>query len=42
LIQSKYDIPIINVAYDGQGATNITTRLEAFMHQVKEHFMNRG
>jgi predicted CoA-substrate-specific enzyme activase len=42
LIQNKYDIPIINVAYDGQGATNITTRLEAFMHQVKEHFLNRG
>jgi predicted nucleotide-binding protein (sugar kinase/HSP70/actin superfamily) len=42
LIQNKYDIPIINVAYDGQGATNITTRLEAFMYQVKEHFLNRG
>jgi predicted CoA-substrate-specific enzyme activase len=42
LIQNKYDVPIINVAYDGQGATNITTRLEAFMYQVKEHFLNRG
>jgi predicted CoA-substrate-specific enzyme activase len=37
LIQNKYDVPMINVAYDGQGETNITTRLEAFMHQVKEY-----
>jgi hypothetical protein len=22
---------------DGQGETNVTTRLEAFMHQVKEY-----
>jgi predicted CoA-substrate-specific enzyme activase len=40
LIQNKYDVPVINVAYDGQGETNITTRLEAFMHQVKEHARN--
>jgi hypothetical protein len=38
LIQKKYDVPVINVAYDGQGTTNITTRIEAFMYQVKEHF----
>ena len=37
LIQNKYDVPVFNVAYDGQGETNITTRLEAFMHQVKEY-----
>ncbi|MCK9228652.1 MAG: acyl-CoA dehydratase activase [Syntrophorhabdaceae bacterium] len=37
LIQKNHDIPVINVAYDGQGNTNILTRLEAFMHQVKEH-----
>ena len=37
LIQNKYDVPVINVAYDGQGETNVTTRLEAFMHQVKEY-----
>jgi predicted CoA-substrate-specific enzyme activase len=36
LIQNTYDVPVINIAYDGQGLTNITTRLEAFMHQVKE------
>ncbi|MBP1734085.1 MAG: CoA-substrate-specific enzyme activase, partial [Deltaproteobacteria bacterium] len=31
IIQRKYNVPIINVAYDGQGVTNIDTRLEAFM-----------
>jgi predicted CoA-substrate-specific enzyme activase len=36
LIQTKYDVPVLSIAYDGQGLTNITTRLEAFMHQVKE------
>lgn len=36
LIQNTYDVPVINIAYDGQGLTNVTTRLEAFMHQVKE------
>jgi predicted nucleotide-binding protein (sugar kinase/HSP70/actin superfamily) len=38
LLQKKYDIPIINIAYDGQGLTNITSRLEAFMYQVREHY----
>ena len=42
LIQKEYDVPVINIAYDGQGITNITTRLEAFMYQVKEHFKSRG
>jgi predicted CoA-substrate-specific enzyme activase len=37
LIQNKYNVPVINVAYDGQGESNITTRLEAFMHQVQEY-----
>ena len=37
LIQKNHDVPVINVAYDGQGSANILTRLEAFMHQVKEH-----
>jgi predicted CoA-substrate-specific enzyme activase len=36
LVQKKYDVPIITIAYDGQGLTNITTRLEAFMYQVRE------
>jgi predicted nucleotide-binding protein (sugar kinase/HSP70/actin superfamily) len=38
ILQKKYDVPIINIAYDGQGLTNITARLEAFMYQVREHF----
>jgi hypothetical protein len=41
LIQKRYSCPVINIAYDGQGATNIETRLEAFMYQVKEHFQNK-
>lgn len=41
LIQNRFDIPVINIAYDGQGLTNIMTRLEAFMHQVKEHHKDR-
>ena len=40
LVQKKYDVPVINLAYDGQGITNITTRLDAFMYQVKEQFQN--
>jgi predicted CoA-substrate-specific enzyme activase len=40
LIQQKYNAPVINMAFDGQGFTNINTRLEAFMYQVREHFAN--
>jgi predicted CoA-substrate-specific enzyme activase len=36
LVQKKFDVPVITIAYDGQGLTNITTRLEAFMYQVRE------
>jgi predicted CoA-substrate-specific enzyme activase len=42
LIQKKYNVPILNVAYDGQGAGNITTRLEAFMYQVKDGLKSDG
>ena len=38
LIQNKYSVPVLNVAYDGQGESNTTTRLEAFMHQVNDYF----
>ncbi|MCX8021382.1 MAG: acyl-CoA dehydratase activase [Syntrophorhabdaceae bacterium] len=41
LVQNKYGVPMINIAYDGQGLTNINTRLEAFMHQVKENFKEK-
>ena len=40
LIQKNHDIPVINIAYDGQGSVNILTRLEAFMHQVKENIQD--
>jgi predicted nucleotide-binding protein (sugar kinase/HSP70/actin superfamily) len=39
LLQKKYNVPIINIAYDGQGLTNINARLEAFMYQVREHHL---
>ncbi|MGB9629581.1 MAG: hypothetical protein ACPL6D_13055 [Thermodesulfobacteriota bacterium] len=31
------NIPILNMAYDGQEQTNTLTRLEAFMYQAKEY-----
>ena len=34
-------IPVVNLAYDGQAEGNLLTRIEAFMHQVKE-FHDRG
>ncbi|HEX2966211.1 MAG TPA: acyl-CoA dehydratase activase-related protein, partial [Syntrophorhabdaceae bacterium] len=40
LIQKDHSIPVMNVAYDGQGATNVLTRLEAFMYQVKDQFQS--
>ncbi|MBS3906922.1 MAG: CoA activase, partial [Syntrophaceae bacterium] len=38
--EENNNIPILNMAYDGQEQTNTLTRLEAFMHQAKE-FQNR-
>lgn len=40
LVQNAYGVPVLNIAYDGQGLMNISTRLEAFMHQVKEYSLN--
>jgi predicted nucleotide-binding protein (sugar kinase/HSP70/actin superfamily) len=34
--EENNNIPILNMAYDGQEQTNTLTRLEAFMHQAKE------
>ncbi len=31
------NLPILNMAYDGQEQTNTLTRLEAFMHQAKQY-----
>ena len=41
LVQKNHNVPVMNVAYDGQGATNVLTRLEAFMYQVKEQFQSK-
>ncbi len=38
--EESHNIPILNMAYDGQEQTNTLTRLEAFMHQARE-FQNR-
>ncbi|NWG03358.1 MAG: CoA activase, partial [Syntrophaceae bacterium] len=38
--EENNNIPILNMAYDGQEQTNTLTRLEAFMYQAKE-FQNR-
>jgi predicted CoA-substrate-specific enzyme activase len=38
--EENNNIPILNMAYDGQEQTNTLTRLEAFMYQTKE-FKNR-
>jgi len=34
--EENHNIPILNMAYDGQEQTNTLTRLEAFMFQAKE------
>ena len=39
--EENNNIPILNMAYDGQEQTNTLTRLEAFMYQTKE-FQNRN
>jgi predicted CoA-substrate-specific enzyme activase len=36
------NIPWVNIAYDGQQDTNIDTRLQAFMHQVREYAEKHG
>ena len=35
--EENNNIPILNMAYDGQEQTNTLTRLEAFIHQAKEY-----
>lgn len=35
--EENNNIPILNMAYDGQEQTNTLTRLEAFMHQAREY-----
>ena len=35
------NFPCLNLIFDGQGKTNIQTRLEAFMHQVQQFYKSR-
>jgi hypothetical protein len=35
--EQYYNVPWLNVAFDGQEETNLLTRLEAFMHQVNSY-----
>jgi predicted nucleotide-binding protein (sugar kinase/HSP70/actin superfamily) len=38
---AMHGMPWLDISYDGQESTNITTRLEAFMHQVVQFRRNR-
>ena len=40
--EENNNIPILNMAYDGQEQTNTLTRLEAFMYQAKEFQIRRS
>jgi predicted nucleotide-binding protein (sugar kinase/HSP70/actin superfamily) len=31
------NVPLLNIAYEGQADSQTLTRLEAFMHQAKSH-----
>jgi hypothetical protein len=35
-------MPVVSLSYDGQAEGNTLTRVEAFMHQVKEYHRRRG
>ncbi len=36
-VQEDNNIPVLNVSYEGQGDSQMLTRLEAFMHQAKSY-----
>ncbi len=37
LREDHHNIPLLNIAYEGQGASQTLTRLEAFMHQAQAY-----
>ena len=39
--EENNNLPVLNMAYDGQEQTNTLTRLEAFMHQAKQYHEQR-
>jgi predicted CoA-substrate-specific enzyme activase len=44
-LQGYPNLPVLNAVYDGQKATNMVTRIEAFVHQAKlyqERYSDRG
>ncbi len=40
--EENNNLPVLNMAYDGQEQTNTLTRIEAFMHQAKQYHEQRG
>ena len=36
-VKEDYNIPVLNVAFDGLEQGTLETRLEAFVYQVKRH-----
>jgi hypothetical protein len=40
-MKSRPGVPMLTLAYDGLKKTNETTRVEAFMEQVKEHWKRK-
>ena len=36
------NIPLLNLAYEGQGDSQTITRLEAFMHQARSYQYEKG
>jgi len=37
LVKDDYNLPWLNLTFDGQEQTNLRTRLEAFLHQTEAH-----
>jgi predicted nucleotide-binding protein (sugar kinase/HSP70/actin superfamily) len=35
--EENNNLPVLNMAYDGQEQTNTLTRIEAFMHQARQY-----
>ncbi len=40
--EENNNLPVLNMAYDGQEQTNTLTRIEAFMHQARQYHEQRG
>ncbi len=40
--EENNNLPVLNMAYDGQEQTNTLTRIEAFMHQARQYHEQQG